>query len=51
MNDLVAMNWSPEDWAQFLQLIGMTVKGYGASPLVTRDEYERALAQVEEAIS
>lgn len=48
MNDLVAMNWEGEDWAQFLQLIGITLKGYGQSPFVTDEDYDRAQAQITE---
>ena len=47
MNKLALMQFSNEDRAQFAQLIGYSIVGYGELPYVSDREYERAVKEGE----
>jgi hypothetical protein len=50
LNQLDKMPFENEDWAQLLQLIGMSLTGYGESRYVSDEDYDRAAAQVGEEV-
>ena len=42
LNTLTVKGFTKDDWAQFAQLIGYSVDGWGSLPYVTRKQAEKA---------